>query len=68
MTGVMTQWMKDRLERKREEVRQQALREGREEGREEGRLKACREANAWARKQGLNPPFPDLEDDSSGDG
>ncbi len=38
MTGVMTQWMKDRLERKREEVRQQALLEGRQEGRrEEGR-------------------------------
>ena len=64
MTGVMTQWMKDRLERKREEVREQALREGREEG----RLKACREANAWARKQGLNPPFPDLGDDPSADG
>ena len=59
MTGVMTQWMKDRLERKREEVRQQALLEGRQEG----RLEACREANAWARKQGLNPPFPDLEED-----
>ena len=59
MTGVMTQWMKDRLARKREEARQQALREGFEEG----RLKACREANAWARRQGVNPPFPDVEDD-----
>ena len=67
MTGVMTQWMKDRLERKRDEARQQALLEGRQEGREEGRLEACREANAWAREQGLNPPFPDLEEDPSGD-
>ena len=55
MTGVMTQWMKDRLERKREEARR------------EGRLEACREANAWARKQGLDPPFPDLEDGQSPD-
>ena len=31
MTGVMTQWMKDRLARQHEEARQ--------EGREEGRLK-----------------------------
>ena len=59
MTGVMTQWMKDRLARQHEEARQ----EGRQEGLEEGRLKACREANAWARQQGLNPPFPDVEDD-----
>ncbi len=59
MTGVMTQWMKDRLERKREEARQQ--------GRQQGRLEACREANAWAREQGLNPPFPDLEDGLSKD-
>lgn len=59
MTGVMTQWMKDRLARQHEEARQ--------EGREEGRLKACREANAWARQQGLNPPFPDVEDDPSAD-
>lgn len=63
MTGVMTQWMKDRLERKREEARQEAL----QEGRQQGRLEACREANAWAREQGLNPPFPDLEDGLSKD-
>ena len=63
MTGVMTQWMKDRLERKREEAREQAL----QEGRQEGRLEARREANAWARKQGLDPPFPDLEDGQSPD-
>ena len=77
MTGVMTQWMKERLARQREEARQQALREGHEkghqEGREEGReegieegwLKACREANAWARRQGLAPPFPDVEEEPS---
>ena len=59
MTGVMTQWMKDRLARQHEEARQEGL----EEGREEGRLKTCREANAWARRQGVNPPFPDVEDD-----
>ena len=59
MTGVMTQWMKDRLARQHEEARQ----EGRQEGLEEGRLETCREANAWARQQGLNPPFPDVEDD-----
>ena len=41
MTGVMTQWMKDRLARQREEARQQ--------GRQQGRQEACREANAWAR-------------------
>ena len=55
MTGVMTQWMKERLARQREEARQ------------EGRLEARREANAWARKQGLDPPFPDLEDGHSTD-
>ncbi len=59
MTGVMTQWMKDRLARQHEEARQEGL----EEGRREGRLKTCREANAWARRQGVNPPFPDVEDD-----
>ena len=67
MTGVMTQWMKDRLARQHEEARQEGLEEGRQEGLEkgfeEGRLKACREANAWARQQGLNPPFPDVEVD-----
>ncbi len=55
MTGVMTQWMKDRLARQREEARQ------------EGRQEACREANAWARQQGLAPPFPDVEDGTSED-
>ena len=50
MTGLMTQWMKDRLARQHEEARQ------------EGRLEACREANAWAREQGLALPFPDVED------
>ena len=59
MTGVMTQWMKDRLARQHEKARQEGL----EKGFEEGRLKTCREANAWARRQGLNPPFPDVEDE-----
>ena len=59
MTGVMTQWMKDRLARQHEEARQ--------EGIEEGWLKACREANAWARRQGLAPPFPDVEEEPSED-
>ena len=63
MTGVMTQWMKDRLARQHEEARQEGREEGLEEGLEKGWLKACREANAWARRQGLNPPFPDVEDD-----
>ena len=35
--------------------------------RQEGRQEACREANAWARKQGLDPPFPDLDDGLSAD-
>ena len=59
MTGVMTQGMKDRLARSAKRRGSRALREGFEEG----RLKACREANAWARRQGVNPPFPDVEDD-----
>ena len=63
MTGVMTQWMKDRLARQHEEARQEGRQEGLEKGFEEGRLKTCREANAWARRQGVNPPFPDVEDD-----
>ena len=60
MTGVMTQWMKDRLARQHEEARQ--------EGREEGRLEVCREANAWARRQGLAPLFPEVEEEPSADG
>ena len=75
MTGVMTQWMKERLARQREEARQQALREGHEkghqeghqEGREEGRLETSREANARARQQGMAPLFPEVEDDPSED-
>ena len=71
MTGVMTQWMKDRLARQHEEARQQALREGHEkghqEGREEGRLETSREANARARQQGMAPLFPEVEDDPSED-
>jgi flagellar biosynthesis/type III secretory pathway protein FliH len=63
MTGVMTQWMKDRLARQHEKARQEGRQEGLEKGFEEGRLKACREANAWARRQGVNPPFPDVEDE-----
>ena len=54
MTGVMTQWMKDRLARQHEEARQEGL----EEGRQEGRLKACREANAWARQARAEPTVP----------
>ena len=59
MTGVMTQWMKERLARQHEEARQ--------EGREEGRLETSREANARARQQGMAPLFPEVEDDSSAD-
>ena len=55
MTGVMTQWMKERLARQHEEARQ------------EGRLEACREANARARQQGMAPLFPEVEDDPSED-
>ena len=36
MTGVMTQWMKDRLARQHEEARQEGLEEGHKEGYEEG--------------------------------
>ena len=66
MTGVMTQWMKDRLARQHEEARQEGRLEGRlegrEEGLEEGRLKTSREANARARQQGMAPLFPEVED------
>ena len=64
MTGVMTQWMKDRLARQHEEARQEGL----EEGRRAGRLEVCREANAWARRQGLAPLFPEVEEEPSADG
>ena len=65
MTGVMTQWMKDRLARQHEEARQKALREGHEKGLEKGRLETSREANARARQQGMAPLFPEVEDDPS---
>ena len=67
MTGVMTQWMKDRLARQQEEARQKALREGHEKGLEKGRLETSREANARARQQGMAPLFPEVEDDPSED-
>ena len=55
MTGVMTQWMKERLARQRAEARQEGIEEG------------LRKANAWARQQGLAVPFPDVEEGPSED-
>ena len=71
MTGVMTQWMKERLARQREEMRQKALQEGEQIGIEKGEQigieKGLRKANAWARQQGVEPPFPDVEEGPSED-
>ena len=61
MTGEMTQ--KDHLARQREERRYQAFVEDLEKTRRE----ACRGANAWARQQGVEPPFPDVEEGPSED-
>ncbi len=44
MTGVMTQWMKDRLARQREEARQEGYEEGFQEGFREGQMEARLEA------------------------
>ena len=75
MTGVMTQWMKERLARQRAEARLEGREEGRlegeqigiEKGQQIGEEKGLRKANAWARRQGLAPPFPDVEEGPSED-
>ena len=49
MAGLMTQWMADPIDKKRQKARQEGLREGQ------------RQANEWERRQGLSPPFPEAE-------